>query len=207
MNSDKEPMLPAVARFIEALRGLHESVPDESARWSRAAELLKAVLADPGLKAHAEGWPASPAKLGLEGKHANLLFYEDPDYGFVINGLIKKPAAKTTVHDHGLSWTLYGVVDGAESVLRFRRTDGGKPGDLPKRAEVEATETIHVGAGHVDCIAPWEIHAEYNGEHARATAVIVRSQKSGTFVQNIFYQKDGSVEQYHGPQQIPFHLG
>ncbi len=200
-------MLPSVACFVEALRDLHEHEPDESARWSQAAELLKAVLADPDLKAHAEGWPASPAKLGLEGKHANLLFYEDPDYGFVINGLIKKPAAKTTVHDHGLSWTLYGVVDGAESVLRFRRTDGGEPGDLPKRAEVEATETIHVGAGHVDCIAPWEIHAEYNDEHARATAVIVRSQKSGTFVQNIFYQKDGTVEQYHGPQQISYHLG
>ena len=145
-------LLPSVEGFIAGLRDLHENEPDEAARWSKAADLLKELLADPELKAHAEGWPTSPAKLGLEGKHANLLFYEDPDYGFVINGLIKKPAAKTTVHDHGLSWTLYGVLDGAESVLRFRRTDGGKPGDLPSRAEVEATETIRVGKGHVDCI-------------------------------------------------------
>ena len=202
-----KPMLPAVARFIGALRDLHENEPNEAVRWSTAADLLTALLADPELKAHARGWPTSPAKLGLEGKHANLLFYEDPDYGFVINGLIKKPAAKTTVHDHGRSWTLYGVLDGAESVLRFRRSDGGKPGELPNRAEVEATETIQVGTGHVDCIGPWEIHAEYNDDSARTTAVIVRSQKSGTFIQNIFYQKDGSVEQYHGPAQIPYHLG
>ena len=202
-----EPMLPAVAQFVDALRGLHEYEPDEAVRWTIAAQMLKLLLGDPELKAHAEGWPTSPAKLGLEGKHANLLFYEDPDYGFVINGLIKKPAAKTTVHDHGKSWTLYGVLDGAESVLRFRRTDGGKPGDLPDRAWVEVIEAVRVGEGHVDCIGPWEIHAEYNDDNARATAVIVRSQKSGTFVQNIFYQHDGSVEQYYGPQQIPYHLG
>ncbi len=207
MNSGKEVMLPAVVRFVDALRELHENQPDEAVRWRTAAERLRQLLRDPELKAHAEDWPTSPAKLGLEGKHANLLFYEDPDHGFVINGLIKRPAARTTVHDHGQSWTLYGVLDGAESVLRFRRADGGRPGELPDRAEVEATETVQVGAGHVDCIGPWEIHAEYNNDHARTTAVIVRSQKSGTFVQNIFYQKDGSVEQYYGPQQIPWRLG
>lgn len=200
-------MLPSVARFIGALRDLHENETDETVRWSTAADLLKVLLADPQLQAHAKGWPTSPAKLGLEGKHANLLFYEDPDHGFVINGLIKKPAAKTTVHDHGQSWTLYGVMDGSESVLRFNRIDGGTPGDLPSRADVEATETTQVVAGHVDCISPWEIHAEYNDDTAPSTAVIVRSQKSGTFIQNIFYQKDGSVEQYHGPAQIPYHLG
>ncbi len=207
MTSSNDTMLPAVARFIAALRDLHENESDEALRWGAAAELLATLLTDPELQAHGEGWPTSPAKLGLEGKHANLLFYEDPDYGFVINGLIKKPAAKTTVHDHGQSWTLYGVLDGSESVLRYSRTDGGELGDLPKRAEVEATASTQVGKGHVDCIAPWEIHAEHNDDTLPSTAVIVRSQKSGTFIQNIFYQKDGSVEQYHGPAQISYHLG
>ncbi|MEM6574461.1 MAG: hypothetical protein AAGB27_00430 [Pseudomonadota bacterium] len=206
-TDDTRPMLPAVKRFISQLRDLHANEPDEAIRWSAAAERLQELLADPEVKDHARNWPTSPAKLGLEGKHANLIFYQDPDYGFVINGLIKKPAAKTTIHDHGKSWTLYGVLDGTESVLRFRRTDGGSPGDLPKRAEVEATETVHVGEGHVDCIAPWEIHAEYNDDKATSTAVIVRSQKSGTFIQNIFYKKDNSVEQYHGPEQIPYNFG
>lgn len=200
-------MLESVERFVATLRGLYEQEPDETARWAAAGEALKGVLRDREVLAHAEQWPTSPAKLGLEGKHANLLFYEDPDYGFVINGLIKRPAAKTTVHDHGKSWTLYGVVDGTETVARFKRVDGGEPGDLPQQAEVEATETIQVGAGHVDCIAPWEIHAEYNANNERAIAIIVRSQRSGTFVQNIFYQDSGSVEQYDGPEQIPYSFG
>lgn len=207
MSDDHRPMLPAVERFISQVRELCENEPDEQARWSAAADALKALLADEGLHEHAKSWPISPAKLGLEGKHANLLFYEDPDYGFVINGLIKRPAAKTTVHDHGKSWTLYGVLDGAETVARFERTDGGAPGELPEQAPVEQTDTNEVTTGHVDCIGPWEIHAEYNRDDERTVAVIVRSQKSGTFVQNIFYDLGKSVEQYNGPEQIPYHLG
>ncbi len=201
-----KPMLPGVQAFIDQVRELCGTQMDEEARWLAAADALKVLLADPALHANAKQWPISPAKLGLEGKHANLLFYEDPDYGFVINGLIKRPSAKTTVHDHGKSWTLYGVLDGAETVARFERKDGGLPGDLPKRAPVESTADSEVTTGHVDCIGPWDIHAEYNGEE-RTVAVIVRSQKSGTFVQNIFHELGDRVEQYDGPEQIPYHLG
>ena len=35
----------------------------------------------------------------------------------------------------------------------------------------------------------------------------LRSQRSGTFVQNIFHGEAGTVEQYHGPQQIQYALG
>jgi len=206
MTDTNQPRLPGVERFIGRMRELCATELDEQVRWSAAADALKALLADPDLHQHAQSWPISPAKLGLEGKHANLLFYEDPDYGFVINGLIKRPEAKTTVHDHGKSWTLYGVVDGAETVVRFERTEAATPGDLPKSAPVEQTERGEVTSGHVDCIAPWEIHAEYNGP-GRTVAVIVRSQKSGTFVQNIFHDMGNSVEQYDGPEQIPYHLG
>ncbi len=202
----KKPMLPAVETFVTTVRGLFEQGLREDEVWPQACEPLKEMLRDPGVREHSKTWPTSPAKLGLEGKHANLLFYEDPDYGFVINGLIKKSLAKTTVHDHGKSWTLYGVVEGGEDVLRFERTDGGEPGDLPETAKVKELDKVEVGPGYIDFIKPWEIHAEYNGD-GPTVAVIVRSQKCGTYVQNIFYQKDSSVEQYWGPQQIPFGFG
>lgn len=200
------PRLPAVETFIREMRAMCASTPDLNARWEKARGLLGKMLSDPEVQAHAQTWPDSPAKLGLNGKHGNLLFYEDPDYGFCINALIKKPTAKTTIHDHGVSWTLYGVIEGGEDVLRFERTDGGKPGDLPATATVKDTDTGKVGPGYIDLIKPWEIHAEYNGPH-RTAAVIVRSQKCGSYVQNIFYADTGKVEQYWGPQQIPFHFG
>ena len=201
-----DAMLPSVQKFIATVRNVFEQGLEEEEIWPKACEPMKEMLRDSDVREHARTWPTSPAKLGLEGKHANLLFYEDPDYGFVINGLIKKPHAKTTVHDHGKSWTLYGVVEGGENVLRFERTDGGKPGDLPESAVVKETEKVSVGPGYIDFIRPWEVHAEYNTD-GPTVAVIVRSQKSGTFVQNIFYQKDNSVEQYYGPEQIPFNFG
>ena len=198
-------MLPAVEKFVLEVRNLFEKELDEQKLWAEASEHLKEMLRDPDLRQHSKTWPTSPAKLGLKGKHANLLFYEDPDYGFVINGLIKKANAKTTVHDHGKSWTLYGVIEGGEEVIRFDRTDSHAIGELPKKATVEETEKTKVGPGYIDFIKPWEIHAEYNGD-GPTVAVIVRSQRCGTYVQNIFYKQDNVVEQYYGPDQIPFKL-
>ena len=199
---ERKQMLPAVEKFVAEMRGVCETV-DGDAKWDRCRALLADLLKDPDLQHHAQDWPVG----GFDGKKVdNLLFYEDPDHGFVINGLIKKASAKTTIHDHGVSWTLYGVVDGGEQVLRFKRTDGGEPGDLPETAVVEETETVDVTPGYIDFIKPWDIHAEYNGD-GPTVAVIVRSQRCGTYVQNIFYKKDNSVEQYYGPDQIPFAFG
>ncbi len=199
-------MLPAVETFVARVREVMASGLREHALWDSVREHMQVMLRSEQLLAHAGTWPTSPAELGLEGKHANLLFYEDPDYGFVINGLIKAPHAKTTVHDHGKSWTLYGVVQGSESVLRFERTDPGQQGDLPARATVAATSDAKVEPGYIDLIQPWEIHAEFNGPQP-TVAVIVRSQRCGSYVQNIFYRETGQVEQYWGPKQIPFKLG
>jgi hypothetical protein len=204
-------MLKAVETLISEIRSLCAAPLSPDERWRKAAGLVRTLLADPELREHAKHWPISPAILGLQGKHANLLFYEDPDHGFVLNGLIKRADARTTVHDHGRSHTIYGVVFGAETVARYAvaepvpLADGGDP-ELLARARVTATERVEVGAGHVDYIAPWEVHAEFNGPETTA-ALILRSQRSGTFVQNIFHADAGTVEQYHGPRQIPYELG
>ncbi len=204
-------MLESVAKLVAEVRALCAAgLPPEQC-WTEAAARVRVLLADPALQDHARTWPISPAVLGLQGKHANLLFYEDPDYGFVLNGLIKRAEARTTIHDHGRSHTIYGVVFGAEKVARYRVSDprpldaAPEPG-LLARARVTATEEVDVGAGHVDYIAPWEVHAEFNGT-ATTAALILRSQRSGTFVQNIFHADSGAVEQYHGPRQIPYVLG
>ena len=63
-----------------------------------------------------------------------------------------------------------------------------------------------MGPGHIDYIRPWEVHAEVNGA-ASTAALILRSQRSGTFVQNIFDASSGAVEQYQGPRQIAYALG
>lgn len=204
-------MLRAVETLISEVRALCAAPMPADRRWTAAADCLRRLLADPELREHARTWPTSPALLGLQGKHANLLFYEDPDHGFVLNGLIKPPGARTTIHDHGRSYTLYGVVTGAESVVRYDVADavplaGSSEAGLLSRAQVAVTEETAVGPGHIDYIKPWEVHAEVNGG-ASTAALILRSQRSGTFVQNIFDPVTGAVEQYHGPRQIQYALG
>lgn len=198
-----ENLPPAVEKFIADMRILFSAEADETARWSKVRELHAELLADPEVIEHAATWPDT---LQPDGGPGNLLFYKDPDYGFVINALVKAPGAKTYVHDHGISWTSYGVIEGGEAVLRFERKDGGAPGEVPDRAEVEASGEIEVRPGYIDLVAPWEIHAEYNGPE-RTVAVIVRSHQSGTFDQNRFDAETGAVTRYNGPVQIPYGLG
>jgi predicted metal-dependent enzyme (double-stranded beta helix superfamily) len=199
--STRPEMIPAAETFVSQVRDLFAKGLEEREIWTLACEHLRVLLADEELKHHARTWPDS---LSVEGKPGNLLFYEDPDYGFVLNALIKAPNLKTSVHDHGKSWTLYGVLEGGESVTRFARTDGGP--QVPDTATLEEAGTHDVVPGYIDFVPPWEIHQETNTDK-RTIGFIVRSQRSGTFVQNRFDPENEKADQYDGPVQMPYHLG
>jgi predicted metal-dependent enzyme (double-stranded beta helix superfamily) len=187
--------------FIAAVRQLHAEVPDEAERWQRIAALLPDLLAEPRLRAQAADWP--DCNQGAAGGRAeNLLFYEDPDYGFVINGLIKASHRRTVIHDHAQLWTAYGVLDGQETIERYERIDDGSREGY---AEVRQTANFGVGPGAVDLVPPWQIHAEESGDE-RTVALIVRSGKPGDFLQNRFDPAERRTWQGYGPVQIPYPL-
>ena len=197
---DTVGMLPAAVKFVSQVRALFEQGLAEANIWSTACDYLRELLDDDDLKKNADTWPDS---LSVEGKPGNLLFYEDPDYGFVLNALIKAPGLKTSVHDHGESWTLYGVLEGGEKVVRFDRIDDGP--QVPQTAQVREAGSHDVVPGYIDFVPPWEIHQEHNTDQ-RTIGFIVRSQRSGTFVQNRFNPDTGAVDQYDGPVQMPYKL-
>jgi len=191
-------MLPAAERFVADLRKVFEDGAPEPARWERCRALLVTLLADGDLRARALDWPVTGFDPATD-RVGNLLFYEDPDYGFVINALIKRPGGRAMVHDHGPSWTIYGLLRGTERIVRYdaaARAEGGY--DL---AETRATEC---GPGDVDIVPPGEVHCEYAGAE-KSIAVIVRSQRSGTFDQ-FRYLDDGARVVISGPEQIPYEL-
>ena len=148
-------MLPAVETFVARMRELCESKDGEE-RWHGCRELLEDLLHDEELRRHAEDWPVG----GFDGKKVdNLLFYEDPDHGFVINGLIKNPGGRAMVHDHGKAWTIYGLLRGQERIVRYREVQA--EGDS---ASFEEEHAVECGPGDVDVVRPWEIHSEYAGD-------------------------------------------
>ena len=86
--------LPAFAKFVRDLRVIWAENPDDETRMKRAHKLMEGeLLTDPALREHCKNWPST------EGRK-NLLFYTDPDYGFVINGVVRVPGRTGSVHDH-----------------------------------------------------------------------------------------------------------
>ena len=188
----------ALKRFIASTRALLTEEKDVERRWQKMAPLLREVLADPDLRTRSKDWPDCVPTDRAE----NLLFYEDPDYGFVINGLVKAPNRRTQIHDHAHNWTLYGVLEGNEIIKRYERLDDGSK---PDYAEIRETGNFRVGPGDVDLVRPWLIHAEENGP-GRTVAIIVRAEKPGSFLQGRYDPVNKKYWQGYGPRQIPLKL-
>jgi predicted metal-dependent enzyme (double-stranded beta helix superfamily) len=161
----------------------------------RAALLLQELLKDPALVAHSKQWPWTPGQ--------NLLLYEDPDHHFVINATVRKPGSMGMVHDHGHSWTLYGLVDGTERIERYKRLDDG---NRAGHAELKLVSGRDMGPGGIDFVPPYEVHAERGGPE-RSVAVIVRSERMvGRFKQRLFDTDNSAVTEGWGPKQVPYNL-
>lgn len=189
--------LPIFDKFISELREIWGAESDEGRRMQKAKPLLERLVKDPALKAHSATWPST------EGRK-NLLFYADPDYHFVINGVVRVPGRTGSIHDHADAWVLYGVLDGTESLERFDRVDDGS---RPGYAEVKLASVTTGSQGKVDLVPPRAIHAEQGGP-TRSVAVIVRSQKlgEGTVLQHRYDRDAKTVVEQYGPTQIPYEL-
>jgi predicted metal-dependent enzyme (double-stranded beta helix superfamily) len=190
--------MSALQKFIESARKLHAEEKDPAKRWEKMTPRLQELLADPSIREQSKSWPTC----SQADRAQNLLFYEDPTYQFVINGLIKAPKSRTQIHDHAHNWTLYGVLDGNETIERYERVDDRTK---PDYAEIRKTVDVKVGPGKIDLVPPYEIHAEESGEE-RTVAIIVRAEKAGGFLQGRY---DPATKKYwrgYGPEQIPYEL-
>ena len=147
----------ALERFIEKTRTLFAAESDMDKRWTALTPILAEMLADPDVLEAAKGWPDCVPR---DGRAENLLFYEDADFGFAINGLTKGTArdgVRARIHDHAHIYTLYGVLDGHEQIERYDRLDDRSK---PDYAEIRLASDKHVGPGEIDLVRPYEVHTE-----------------------------------------------
>ena len=189
----------ALTRFVRKTRALFARESNLDKRWNGLRPILAELLADPELIEASKRWPdCVPAN----GRAENLLFYEDPVYGFAINGLTKGDARqgqRARIHDHAHIYTLYGVLDGREKIVRYDRLDDrSKPG----YAEIREASNLLCGPGEIDLVKPYEVHTEVTvGE--RTVAVIIRSQKGGDFNQGRYVPEENKYYESLGPRQTP----
>jgi hypothetical protein len=64
---------------------------------------------------------------------------------------------------------------------------------------------VKVGAGKIDLVPPFEIHAEESGDE-RTVAIIIRAEKAGGFLQGRYDPAINKYWQGYGPEQIPYEL-
>jgi len=192
----------ALERFIRKTRELFAKEADLDKRWRALSPILAELLADPEVSEASKRWPDCVPR---DGRAENLLFYEDPDYGFAINGLTKGAARqgqRTRIHDHAHIYTLYGVLDGHERIERYERMDDRS---RPGYAEIRKVSDRLVGPGEIDLVKPHEIHTEVTvGE--RTVAVIIRSQKGGGFNQGRYNPETHEYFESLGPRQTPVEM-
>ena len=189
----------ALSRFVRKTRDLLAQEPDLDKRWNALRPILAELLADPEVLEASKNWPdCVPAN----GRAENLLFYEDSDYGFAINGLTKGDARqgqRARIHDHAHIYTLYGVLDGHERVVRYNRLDDRSKSGY---AEIRESSDLLVGPGEIDLVKPYEVHTEITvGE--RTVAVIIRSQRGGDFNQGRYIPEKNEYYESLGPRQTP----
>lgn len=181
--------------FIADLREIWRTHATDETRMSAARDKLRALTTLPAIREHSKGWPFTVGQ--------NLLLYEDAEFGFVVNAVVRPPGYKGGVHDHADAWVLYGVVDGAERLERYERIDDGS---VEGRAEVRLISDTQGLPGVVDIVPPYEIHAE-QGASDRSAALIVRSQRVvGRVMQNGYDVAGKTVAKRWGPQQVPYSL-
>lgn len=188
--------LPAFEKFIQDLRAAWAELPYTEARMKRGQTLLESLVKDPSMREASKSWPST------EGRK-NLLFYEDADYGFAINGVVRVPGRKGSIHDHAHAWTAYGILDGTESLERFRRVDDGSKQGY---AKLELESVTEGQPGKVDLVPPFDVHAEQGGP-TRSVAVILRSERvAGKVLQGSYDKENNTVRRIEGPTNIPYEI-
>ena len=187
---------PAFEKFIRDLRAAWAELPDMQERMKRGQKLLEELVKDESLRQVSKNWPST------EGRK-NLLFYEDPDYGFAVNGVVRVPGRKGSIHDHAHAWTAYGLLDGTESLERFRRVDDGSKEGYAKLELESVTEGT---PGKVDLVPPFDVHAEQGGP-TRSVAIILRSERvAGRVPQGSYNMDTNTVRRIEGPTNIPYEI-
>ena len=186
--------IPAFQKFIDDLRAAWKELPNTEARMKRGRELLEGLVKDESLRQASKTWPST------EGRK-NLLFHEDEECGFALNGVVRVPGRKGSIHDHAHAWTAYGVLDGMERLERYRRIDDGKKADY---ALIQLDSISEGNPGKVDLVQPHAIHSEKGGP-ARSVAVIVRSERLvGKVLQGRYDAKTDKYHESEGPTQVAF---
>ena len=184
----------AFNKFIDDMHSHFAKRLPEIEQWEGVRPLLKTLISDQEILNTSKGWEK---KKGRE-----YILHHDPKFDFFVGVLVREPKHIATAHDHGPTWTVYGVLDGDEVTQIYERVDDGSQ---KGHAELKLKVKAEAPAGTVDIVPPHIPHAE-NGNSPRSVAITVRTTKPGSYDQIMFNLETGKTGVSRGLELVPLEI-
>ena len=161
-----------VEAFVEDVRNMFASTTDPRAQAQFVARHMQELLKTPG-------WLEERINLPAEGGFGRYDLHQDDEFGHPEDGFLLmcgvQPAGQEGVpHDHGTTWVVYGVYEGAIEQTKWRWFYKGEGVDSPR---IKETGRFVQKNGKVAFFLPGEIHHTRNITGGRALVVRLESQK------------------------------
>lgn len=94
--------------------------------------------------------------LGPDNDSGRKILYEDPEFGFCILAHVYKGERKSSPHDHGPSWAIYGQAKGVTEMTEWRLVEAPQAG---KAGRVQATKRYDLNPGQAALYEIGHLHS------------------------------------------------
>ena len=158
--------------FIEDVRNVFRTETDPHVQAKMVSGFMKTLLAVPG-------WLEEKLELEEQGGYGRYSLHLDEETGHPGNGWwlmasVQEPGQDNLPHDHGVTWVVYGVYEGA---IQQRKWRWAFPGEGVEKAQIVEHGRFVQEDGAVAYFLPGEIHDTLNVEEGRSLVVRLESQK------------------------------
>ena len=159
--------------FVEDVRQIFAKTKDPRAQAQQVARHMKELLNVPG-------WLEEHINLPAEG-------------GFLLMCGIQRPGQDNLPHDHGTTWVVYGVYQGAIEQTKWRWSYPEIDRTSP---ELKPLESWVQGSGDIAFFLPGEIHHTRCVADDRAVVVRLEGQKLAGMLRHRYDPKTNIAEVY-----------
>lgn len=180
-----------LAQCIADVRQVFASTKDPRAQAQAVAQHTRELLAVPG-------WLEEQLTQLPEGGYGRVDLHLDAEYGhpepgFLVMCSAQRPGQDNAPHDHGASWVVYGVYQGAIEQTRWRWIYPERDWTSP---ELKPTDHDVQGEGEVAFFLPGEIPTTKNVHEGRSRVFRLEGQRLDQGLRHRYNQRENSARAF-----------
>jgi predicted metal-dependent enzyme (double-stranded beta helix superfamily) len=177
-------------QFITDVQQVFASTKDPRAQAQAVAQHMQELLAVPGwMDDKLQSLPGGYGRLDL---HMDDM-YGHPEPGFLVMCSVQRPGQHNSPHDHGASWVVYGVYQGAIEQTKWRWIYPEYDWTSP---ELKPTERFVQREGQVAFFLPGEIHTTQNVHDARSLVLRLEAQRLDQVIRHRYNPQEQSARAF-----------